>query len=149
MVANKTITIKSPAFTQNGSIPVKHTCIGQNISPELILGDFPAETRSFALIVDDPDAQGGEFVHWVMWNIPLKDKIAENTSPGAQGKNGKGENNYTGPCPPTGTHHYYFRLYALSVKLDLPVNTSKNALLRAMEGHIVASGELIGHFKKI
>jgi Raf kinase inhibitor-like YbhB/YbcL family protein len=147
IVINKTLTIKSPAFANNDFIPSKYTCDGSNINPELNVKDIPADTRSLALIMDDPDAPKGTFDHWIMWNIPVKDKIEENTSPGAQGKNGKGENRYTGPCPPSGTHHYHFKIYALDTKLDLPVSTDKQALLSAIEGHILASGELIGVYK--
>ncbi len=147
-VANKTLVVKSPAFGNNGSIPVRYTCAGTNINPELSITDIPDGTKSLALIMDDPDAPKGTFVHWVMWNIPVKDKIAENSTPGAEGKNGKNENKYTGPCPPSGTHHYHFKIYALNAKFDLPVTTNKEALLIAMKGNILASGELIGVYKK-
>jgi Raf kinase inhibitor-like YbhB/YbcL family protein len=147
IVANKTLTIESPAFRNNESIPSKYTCDGSNINPELTIKDIPEETKSLALVVDDPDAQG-TFDHWIMWNIPVKNRIEENSSPGAQGKNGKDENKYAGPCPPSGTHHYHFRVYALDVKLDLPLTTNKGILLKAINGHILASGELIGIFKR-
>lgn len=148
IIANKTLTVKSPAFANNDFIPSKYTCTGSNINPELIIKDLPDEAKSLALIVEDPDASSGTFDHWVMWNIPVKDKIEENSTPGAQGKNGKNENKYTGPCPSTGTHHYHFKVYALDTKLDLPINTDKNDLLKTMKSHILASGELIGLFKK-
>ncbi|MGZ4097387.1 MAG: YbhB/YbcL family Raf kinase inhibitor-like protein [Bacteroidia bacterium] len=148
IVANKTLTVKSPAFANNDPIPSKYTCDGSNINPEINIKDIPGEAKSLALIVDDPDAPKGTFDHWVMWNIPVKDKIEENSSPGAQGKNGKNENNYTGPCPPSGMHHYHFRVYALDIKLDLPVSTDKKTLLKVMDGHIVATGELVGTYKK-
>jgi Raf kinase inhibitor-like YbhB/YbcL family protein len=147
IVVNKTLTIKSSAFANNDFIPSKYTCDGSNINPELTIKDIPPDAKSLALVIDDPDAPKGTFDHWVMWNIPVKEKIEENTSPGAQGKNGKGENRYTGPCPPSGTHHYHFKVYALDTKFDLPVSTDKQALLKAMEGHILASGELIGVYK--
>jgi len=148
LVANKTLTVKSSSFESNGSIPAKYTCTGANISPELTITGIPDGTKSLALIMDDPDAPKGVFVHWVMWNIPVRDKIAEGSTPGAEGKNGKNENKYTGPCPPSGTHHYHFKIYALNVKLDLPISTDKEALLKAMDGHIIASGELIGTYEK-
>lgn len=148
IVANKTLTVKSPAFENNQSIPSKYTCDGSNINPALSIKDIPKESKSLALVIDDPDAPKGTFDHWIMWNIPVKEMIEENSAPGAQGKNGKGENKYYGPCPPSGTHHYHFHVYALDTKLDLPVNTDKNALLKAMEGHIIGQGELIGTYKK-
>ncbi|MGZ4033480.1 MAG: YbhB/YbcL family Raf kinase inhibitor-like protein [Bacteroidia bacterium] len=154
LIANTTITIKSPAFSNNGNIPAKFTCSGDNINPELNIGTVPKETKTLALIMDDPDAPGGMFVHWVMWNIPPKETIDDNftidqnSAPGVQGLNGKKENKYTGPCPPSGTHHYHFKIYALDTKLNLPTATDKEALLKAMKGHIIGQGELIGLFKK-
>ena len=147
-VLNKPLIIKSPAFSNNGWIPAKYTCIGSNINPTLAISDIPNGTKSLALIVDDPDAPNGTFVHWVMWNIPITSVIDENSTLGIQEKNGKGENNYFGPCPPTGTHHYNFKIYALDTKLILPIRADKNALLKAMDKHILASGVLIGLFEK-
>lgn len=149
IVANKILTVKSPAFENNGLIPSKYACDGSNINPELTIKEIPEETKTLALVVDDPDAGSGGYDHWLMWNIPVRDKIEENSAPGAQGKNGKGENKYTGPCPPSGTtHHYHFRVYALDMRLDLPVNTDKKTFLKAIDGHILGSGELIGLYKK-
>jgi Raf kinase inhibitor-like YbhB/YbcL family protein len=149
IVANVTLTIKSPAFQDNGNIPSRYTCEGKNINPELNIRNLPDNAKSMALIVDDPDAPGGPFVHWVMWNIPPGETIGENTSLGTEGKNGKNENKYAGPCPPTGKHHYHFRVYALDVKLDLPEGTDKQTLLKAMDGHILASGDLVGLYQKM
>ena len=118
LTATKTLTVSSPAFSNNGFIPSKYTCDGSNINPELIIRDIPQDTRSLALIIDDPDAPKGTFDHWVMWNIPVKDKIDENSTPGAEGKNGKNENKYMGPCPPSGTHHYHFKVYAWILNLN-------------------------------
>ena len=98
--------------------------------------------------MDDPDAPSGTFDHWIMWNIPPIDKIEENSAPGIQGINSKNQNKYYGPCPPSGTHHYHFRIYALDTKLDIPEKSDKKALLKALEGHIIATGELIGVYKK-
>jgi Raf kinase inhibitor-like YbhB/YbcL family protein len=148
IVVNRVLTVKSPSFLNNDFIPSKFTCEGSDINPALIISDIPDDTKSLALIVDDPDVPNGTFDHWVMWNIPVKDKIEENSTPGAQGKNGRNENKYMGPCPPSGTHHYHFRVYALDTKLDLPVSTDKKALLQAMEGHILGSGELVGLYNK-
>jgi len=148
IVTSKTLTITSSDFSDNGLIPSKYTCDGANINPELTIKDIPKETASLVLIVDDPHAPKGTFDHWVMWNIPVKDKIAENSTPGIEGKNGKGENKYTGPCPPSGAHHYHFKVYALDTKLQLAANSGKNIVLKAIEGHILASGELVGIYKK-
>lgn len=143
-----TLTVTSSAFEANGFIPEKYTCKGENINPALSVAGVPEGTQSLALIMDDPDAPNGDFVHWVMWNIPIGGVIAENSAPGEQGLNGRKENKYTGPCPPSGTHHYHFKVYALDSRLDLVAGTNKQALLQAMEGHILASGELVGLFRK-
>lgn len=147
-VSNKTLIIESPAFTDNGFIPAKYTCEGLNINPALTIRDIPDEAKSLALIMDDPDAPNGTFDHWVMWNIPPAEGIEENSAPGKQGKNGKKENKYTGPCPPSGIHHYHFKIYALNTKLNLKDNTDKNALKKAMEGHIIGVGKLVGKYQK-
>jgi Raf kinase inhibitor-like YbhB/YbcL family protein len=147
-VLNKPLMVKSPAFGNNELIPSKYTCVGFDINPAITIADIPDGAKSLALIIDDPDAPNGTFDHWVMWNIPVTGLINENSAPGVQGKNGKNENKYIGPCPPSGTHYYNFKVYALDVKLDLPVNTDKTALLKAMDKHILASGGLIGLFNK-
>jgi Raf kinase inhibitor-like YbhB/YbcL family protein len=143
LVASKTLNVKSSSFEKKGSILAKYTCMGTNVNPELTITDIPEGTKSLSLIMDDPDAPKGIFVHWVMWNILVKEKIDEDSAPGAEGKN-----KYTGPCPPSGNHHYHFKVYALNVKLELPLSTDKEALIKAMQGHILATGELIGTYKK-
>jgi hypothetical protein len=148
LTSTGTLTLSSPAFRNKGDIPEKYTCAGSNVSPEIQIGNIPSAAKSLALIVDDPDAPGSTFDHWIMWNIPVTDKIAENSSPGTQGLNGKKENKYCGPCPPKGLHHYHFRVYALDAQLDIPAKSDKAALMKAMEGHILASGKLVGTFKK-
>jgi Raf kinase inhibitor-like YbhB/YbcL family protein len=146
---NNPFVVESPAFANNEMIPAKYTCTGSNINPALVITNTPKGTKSLALIVDDPDAPNGTFDHWVMWNIPVTAVIDENSAIGIQGKNGKGESKYTGPCPPSGTHHYSFKVYALDTKkLDLAAGSDKKALLKAMEKHILASGKLIGLYKK-
>jgi hypothetical protein len=147
-IAEKTLKVKSTAFTNDQPIPAMYTCEGDNINPPLSVDDIPENTKSLALILDDPDAPKGTFVHWVMWNIPVERTIAENSAPGVQGANGRKESRYTGPCPPSGTHHYHFKFFALDTKLDLKEGSDKPALLRAMDGHILASGELIGLYQK-
>jgi Raf kinase inhibitor-like YbhB/YbcL family protein len=147
-VLNKPLMVKSPAFENNELIPSRYTCIGSDINPAITIADIPDGTKSLALIVDDPDAPNGTFDHWVMWNIPVTDLINEDSAPGIQGRNGKRENKYIGPCPPSGTHHYNFKVFALDIKLDLPASADKNALLMAMDTHILASGGLIGLYRK-
>ncbi len=148
IVLNTSLIVKSPAFSNNDFIPSKYTCEGLNINPALTLKKIPEHTKSLAIIMDDPDAPAGTFVHWVMWNIPPTEKIEENKTPGVVGVNGKNENKYAGPCPPNGTHHYHFKIYALDTNLDIPINSDKKALVKAMDGHIMDSGELIGVYKK-
>lgn len=143
-----TLQVSSPAFKENGLIPSKYTCEGQNINPALTVKNIPQGTKSLALIVDDPDAPNGTFDHWVIWNIDPSGTIGENSAPGTEGKNGTGKNGYMGPCPPTGTHHYHFKVYALNGKLDLESGANKSQLEKAMTGHILAQAELIGLYKK-
>ncbi len=143
----RTMSVKSPAFAANGFIPARYTCEGSNISPPLVIDNIPEETRTLALIVEDPDAPGGTFDHWVMWNIPPDGRIEEDSAPGREGKNSAQENKFYAPCPPSGTHHYHFKVYALDTELDLPDNTHKKALVKAMEGHILAEGELTGLYQ--
>ncbi len=142
------LTVSSPVFQANALIPTKYTCEGANINPPLNVGGIPKTTKSLVLIVDDPDAPNGTFDHWVMWNIPVLNVIEENSAPGKEGKNGKHENKYIGPCPPKGVHHYHFRVYALDAKLDLPESTDKKALLQAIASHTLASGEVIGLYER-
>lgn len=132
----------------NDFIPSKYTCTGANVSPPLSIGLIPENTKSFALIMEDPDAPMGTFDHWIVWNIPPKRSIEENSAPGIQGKNGRKENKYTGPCPQSGTHHYHFKVYALDTKLELKEDAGKKDLEEAMKDHVISSGELIGLYKK-
>lgn len=148
IIAAVTLEVSSPSFHQNGTIPSKFTCEGTSVNPALQVSHIPDGAKSLALILYDPDAPNGGFVHWVMWNIDPAGTIAENSAPGVQGKNGRGENKYTGPCPPTGTHHYLFQFFALDTKLDLSLATTAVDLKTAMQGHILATGELIGLYKK-
>lgn len=147
-VLSKPLMVKSPAFENNELIPSRYTCIGSDINPPITIADIPDGTKSLALIIDDPDAPNGTFDHWVMWNIPVTNLINEDSAPGIQGKNGKSENKYIGPCPPSGTHHYNFKVFALDIQLDLPASADKNTLLMAMDTHILASGGLIGLYRK-
>jgi hypothetical protein len=144
VIANSNLTVQSTAFANNNYIPLRYTCDGPNINPALVIEDIPKNTKSLALIMDDTDSPNGEFTHWLMWNIPPKKNIAENSAPGIQGANSMQQNKYYGPCPPNGMHKYHFKVYALDIKLDLPTSSNKEALMNALEGHILAKGELIG-----
>lgn len=148
VTASSTLVIKSPAFEDNEFISSKYTCDGVNVNPEISIGEIPKNTKSLAIIVDDPDASSGSFCHWLMWNIAPKNSIKENSAPGIQGRNSFGENKYDGPCPPSGKHHYHFKVYALNTKLNLLVSTDKNELEKAMRDHIIARGELVGLYKR-
>ena len=149
-IATTTLTVKSFAFKNNGFIPAKYTCDGSNINPDLMIDDIPANTKSLAIIVDDPDAPNGTFSHWVIWDIPVKNNIIkENSKPGIQGRNSMRENKYFGPCPTSGIHHYHFKVYALNTMLSsLSPNTDRKGLLNAMEGHIISSGYLVGLYER-
>ncbi|MBN1219775.1 MAG: YbhB/YbcL family Raf kinase inhibitor-like protein [Anaerolineae bacterium] len=147
-----TFEITSPAFVQGETIPVKYTCDGEDISPPLQWSDLPAGTQSLALISDDPDAPMGTWVHWIVYNLPADTrKLPEQVSLPANsvdGKNSWGRTGYGGPCPPSGTHRYFFKLYALDTMLDLAAGANKTKLLQAMEGHILAQAELMGTYAR-
>jgi len=145
------LRITSPAFKDNEFIPVKYTCDGEDINPPLLIGNIPPETKSLALINDDPDAPMGTWVHWVVWNIsPTTGEIKENSVPegSRQGINDFGKHDYGGPCPPSGTHRYFFKLYALDRLLDLTSNAKKGDLEKAMKGHILAQAQIIGLYRR-
>lgn len=144
----KQLKISSTDFEQNGFIPPKFTCDGINISPSLTIEDIPAETKCLALIVDDPDAPKRDWVHWLVWNIPVTHNIKQNEVHGIQGVNDFKGLSYSGPCPPSGTHRYYFKIYALDSLLDLSANATKTQLEIAMSEHIIGFGELMGLYKK-
>lgn len=152
--ATMTLSLSSKAFAPGQSIPSKYSCIGRNLSPDLAWTGAPAATKSFALIVDDPDAPMGTWVHWVMFNIPTatmslpEDASASLPAGAVLGNNSSGNAKYMGPCPPSGTHRYFFKLYALDTTLTLSAGASKDQLLKAMDGHILAQGELMGTFSK-
>jgi len=146
-----TITLTSPAFHGGGAIPGTYTCDGIDVNPPLVIGPVPAGTRSLALIVDDPDAPVGIWVHWVVWNIPLQTReIRENSVPSGavQGSNDWHRPGYGGPCPPSGTHRYFFKLYALDTLLNLGASTTRVDLEKAMQGHILGQVELMGTYHK-
>lgn len=145
------IKISSPVFENNGYIPVKYTCDGMDINPPLLIDNVPEKAKSLALIVDDPDAPRGIWVHWVLWNIDPKTKeIKEDSVPkgASQGLNDFRKNDYGGPCPPSGTHRYFFKLYALDSILDLGSNSTKIDVEKAMKGHIIEQTQIIGLYKR-
>jgi Raf kinase inhibitor-like YbhB/YbcL family protein len=150
------MALRSEAFLDGGNIPTKYTCEGDNISPPLTWRDVPAPTRSFALLMDDPDARFSAFTHWVIFDlgsntstlgegVPAAPQLPENT---IQGKNGFGKIGYGGPCPPRGRHHYRFTLYALDDLLRLAPGSSKKQVLDAMRGHILEQAQLVGLFQR-
>ena len=142
--------ITSSAFREGGNIPSKFTCDGGDSSPPLQISEIPSSAKSVALVVDDPDAPSGLFTHWIVWNIsPQTNEIAEGSTPkGMQGTNDFGKAGYGGPCPPSGTHRYYVKIFALDRELDLPPGTKRNQLDAAMKGHVVAQGELMGRYSR-
>jgi len=145
------ITITSPAFKNNQFIPARYTCDGENISPPLSFGEIPAASQSLVLMVDDPDAPAGTWNHWTVWNIdPSTTKIGENSLPTGvtEGLTSFGTIGYGGPCPPSGTHRYFFKLYALDTKLNLPQTTPKKELASALAGHLLGQAELIGLYSQ-
>jgi Raf kinase inhibitor-like YbhB/YbcL family protein len=145
------LSISSAAFSHNGMIPPKYTCDGANVNPPLSFANVPEKTRSLALIVDDPDAPAGTWVHWVVWNIAAGAReIPENSVPqGAiQGTTDFRNQKYGGPCPPSGTHRYFFKLYALDAPLPLKAGATKAQAEQAMKGHILSQGELIGLYRR-
>jgi len=150
------LEVVSPAFAAGGMIPRKHTCDGEDVSPEISWSGVPAGTRSFALICDDPDAPSGTWVHWVVFNLPaavsrLPEALpAEPALPsgGRQGKNDFRRIGYGGPCPPSGTHRYVFKVYALDRLLDLEPGATKAQVEAAMKGHVLAEGSLMGRYRR-
>jgi Raf kinase inhibitor-like YbhB/YbcL family protein len=140
--------ITSPEFDNSASIPARFTCQGEDVSPALNIAGIPEGAQSLALIIDDPDAPGGTWVHWVVFDIPVGAGIDEGSVPGKQGRNDFGKNDYGGPCPPSGTHRYFFKVYALDTMLNLNEGISKQELEGAMQEHILAEAELIGVYKK-
>lgn len=144
----KTLEITSDAFNDRTYIPTKYTCDGENINPPLTIHNIPPETNSLVLVVDDPDALSGVWVHWIVWNIPPSGKIKEKTVPGTQGINDFRKHNYNGPCPPSGTHRYFFKVYALNDLIEIEEPVTMADLDKAMNPYIIGFGELIGLYKR-
>lgn len=148
--------IKSSAFKAGESIPAKYTCDNFDVSPPLLWSKVPAGTKTFAIIADDPDAPSGTYVHWVVFNIPASQRDfaedipkTESLDNGAsQGLNDFGNIGYGGPCPPSGTHRYYFKIYALDSELSLTPGITKKELVKAMDVHVLDEGQLMGRYKR-
>ena len=156
-----TIRIQSPAFTDGGTIPKLYTCDGKDVSPPLTWSGIPDNARSLALICEDPDAPRGRWTHWVIFDIPASAKelgegvpaqervtVTAGGEAATQGKNDFGKTGYGGPCPPSGSHHYLFRIYALDTELGLGPRTTRQDLLRSIKGHVLAEGELMGTYSR-
>jgi hypothetical protein len=154
--ATNTFVLQSSAFKEGDMIPSHYTCDGNDISPSLSWTAPPPGTKTFALICDDPDAPGGTWTHWLLWNLSadireLREAVptTETITQGKQGKNDFNKIGYGGPCPPQGkAHRYYFKLYALDVKLNSPSETTKQPLLEAMKGHILMETQLMGQYQR-
>ena len=151
------LSVSSPAFEQVDRVPEKHTCEGQDVSPPLSWSEPPPGAQSFVVIVDDPDAPGGLFTHWVVFNIPVTTRQLPEALPGRerldsgalQGKNDFGRIGYGGPCPPPGrAHRYQFTIYALDRSLDLNPGASRKQVLDEMQGHVVAQGQLTRTYQR-
>lgn len=140
--------LSSPVFEPNAFIPAKFTCTGQGVNPPLSIEGMPKETKSLALIVDDPDAPSGNFVHWVVYDIAVTKVIGENSIPGKQGINSAGSLDFVAPCPPSGVHRYFFKIYALDKALNLSGVVSKAVLEKAIAPHILDKAELIGLYQR-
>jgi len=143
-----TLEVTSKSFAENNYIPGQFTCDGENINPELKIGNIPKETKSLVLIVDDPDAPVKTWVHWIVWNIKPTGLIAQNSIPGQEGMNDFGKKHYGGPCPPSGTHRYFFKVFALDRLIDLNSESNKIQLEKAMTPHVIGFGQLIGLYQK-
>lgn len=144
--------IESPEFQHESAIPSKFTCDGEDVAPPLKITGVPKDAKTLALIVDDPDAASGAWVHWTVWNIPAEASVTiEGGLPGGtmQGVTSSGNIGYAGPCPPSGTHRYFFKAYALDGELDLSPETMVEALMQAMEGHTLDKAQLVGLYERL
>ena len=142
----------SSAFADQGKIPSHYTCDGLNVSPPLMIDDVPATAQSLTIIVYDPDAPSGDFVHWIIWNIsPINKQLSEDAfiPEATQGTNDFGRTGWGGPCPPSGSHHYVFRLFALDTALELPNTATKVELRNAIEGHVLEEAQFSGNYQRL
>jgi Raf kinase inhibitor-like YbhB/YbcL family protein len=145
---NNALIVSSLAFEDGGNIPSKYTCEGEDINPPLEVDNLPEETKTLAIIVEDPDAPNGTFDHWLVWNIPPRNPIEENRTPGVTGTNSAKKTGYYGPCPPSGIHRYFFYVFALNESLDLKEGADKQQLRDAIEKHVLAIGVLMGTYQR-
>lgn len=147
----KPLIVTSSAFNNGSNIPRQYTCDGENVNPDLEIANIPPESRSVVLIMDDPDAPSGTFTHWIVANIPPRALVtipedAALDMPGVQGKNNFGKSQYGGPCPPSGTHRYYFKAYALNTELRIDEGADREEVESAMANHVIARGEIMGTY---
>jgi len=143
-----TLIISSSAFEHGNPIPLQYSCEGEGINPPLYIEQIPQGTQSLAIIAEDPDTSKGVFDHWVVWNIPVTNHIAENSVPGINGINSSGKTGYHPPCPPDGSHRYFFYVFALATELQLTAGSGKKELQEAMKDHVLAAGTLMGRYQK-
>lgn len=149
-IKQNSLEISSPVFANNGTIPVEYTCDGNSTSPPLDISGVPKNAVSLVLVMDDPDATRGTFVHWTMFNIsPDKTKFTKGDVTSPQGLNGINKSGYFGPCPPSGNHHYFFKLYALDTNLNFNSLPTKSDLEQAIKGHILANATLLGRYSRV
>lgn len=149
VVEESDMRLESPVFAEGQPIPRRYTCDGEDVSPPLIISDPPEGTSHFVLIMDDPDAPRGTWDHWVVYDIPGEvGEIPEGTSPGVEGRNSWGRLGYGGPCPPSGTHRYVFRVLALDGPLELGEGATKEQVLSAAAGKILAEATLTGTYRR-
>jgi Raf kinase inhibitor-like YbhB/YbcL family protein len=144
----KVLEVTSEAFNDRTYIPIKYTCDGENINPPLSVENIPEEAKCLVLIVDDPDAPSGTWVHWLVWNIPPSGKIKEKSVPGIEGTNDFKKQNYSGPCPASGTHRYFFKVYALDNFIEIKGSITKGELEQVMSTHVIGFGKIIGFYKR-
>ena len=142
------LKVSSTAFVNNGIIPLKYTCDGDNVNPPLHITNIPEKTKSLVLIVDDLDAPMKTWLHWLVWDIEPSGRIEEDSVPGIEGSNDFRRNSYGGPCPPSGTHRYFFKMYAVDTKLGLKSGASLEDVEQGMKGHIIAQGQLMGKYSR-
>jgi len=146
------LTIHSPLFADGQKFPKKYACDGENISPPLVISNISENVKSLAILMHDPDAVGGDFTHWIIWNIfpagGTLEILEGEKGLGVEGANDTGQIGYTGPCPPSGTHRYFFKIFALDGIIDLPEGSGRAQLEGAMHGHILDSGEMMATYKR-
>jgi Raf kinase inhibitor-like YbhB/YbcL family protein len=142
------LTVRSPEFENEGEIPSKFTCDGKDINPTLEISEMPEGTKSIVVFLEDPDSRSASMNFWTLWNLKPTGVIEEATTSGVRGSNSLGKSAYLGPCPAAGTHRYFFKVFALNEMLNLPEDADRWAVQEAMKEHVIASGELMGWYRK-